>query len=72
MTTTHISNSYTGYSAEIMHKGEKPSISTVRKHLRAAKASGCNSTTMVTQQHGDQTLHLDIVDFGNGPELKYL
>ena len=70
--TTQITNSFTGYSATIRHKGEMPAISTVRKHLRAAKASDCQSTTMVTQQSGGQTLRLEIVDFGNGPKLQYI
>ena len=46
MITTTISNSFTGYSATIRTNG-KPSVSTIQKHLRKAKASDCQSVTII-------------------------
>lgn len=69
MNQTTISNDFTGYSKTINHKGEMPAISTVKKHLRAAKASECQSVTKITQQDGDRTIQFDIVDTGNGERL---
>lgn len=46
MTKTTISNSFTGYHAEIKTCGF-PSISTIRRHLRKSKAGDCKSVTTV-------------------------
>jgi hypothetical protein len=46
MTTTTISNKFTGYSATIRANG-KPAVATVKRHLRKAKASDCQSVTII-------------------------
>jgi hypothetical protein len=68
MNTYTISNSFTGYSATIRIRGENlPSISTLRRHFRAAKASDCKSSTICRD---DQTgERVAIVDMGHGPEV---
>jgi len=64
MTTTEISNSFTGYEATIRTKG-LPAISTLRKHLRKAKASDCISATIIKV---DGAI-MEIVDSGRGDQL---
>ena len=63
-TETTISNSFTGYLATIRTNG-KPAVSTVQKHLRAAKAIDCQSVTMIEI---DGIRH-DLIDLGNGLAL---
>lgn len=46
MKTTKIQNGFTGYKAEVKTTGF-PSISTIRRHLRMAKAADCQSVTTV-------------------------
>jgi hypothetical protein len=60
-TTTTISNSFTGYSATIRANG-KPAMTTVKRHLRKAKASDCQSVTIIEI---DGIRH-DFQDFGLG------
>ena len=72
MNETTISNQYTGYHKTIRHKNLFPAVSTVKKHLRAAKASDCKSWTKITQQDGKRTIYLDIVDTGHGECIGYL
>lgn len=43
---TTITNSFTGYSAEIKTAGI-PALSTIQKHLRKAKAKDCKSQTII-------------------------
>jgi hypothetical protein len=62
---TTITNAFTGYSATIRTTG-KPAVATVRKHILAAKASDCQSTTIIEI---DGVRH-DLIDLGNGPELR--
>lgn len=64
-TETTITNAFTGYSATIRTTG-KPAVATVRKHLRVAKAGDCQSTTIIEI---DGIRH-DLIDLGNGPELR--
>ena len=46
MKTTTIRNSFTGYAKTIRTNG-KPAVATVKRHLRKAKASDCQSVTMI-------------------------
>ena len=76
---TIIRNEFTGYRATITHKGKKPAVSTVKKHLRAAKARDCQSITRVEQtfdaiEEGQmpRTVILEIIDTGNGERLEYV
>lgn len=46
MTTTTITNSFTGYSATIRTKGQ-PAASTIQKHVRKAKSRDCKSVTII-------------------------
>lgn len=62
MKTTVISNEFTGYKHVIRHQGKFPAVSTVKRHLRSAKASDCKSHTRIFQ--GD--VPLELVDLGNG------
>jgi len=64
MTTTIINNSFTGYTATIRTAG-LPAVSTIRRHLRAAKAGDCRSVTTIYCD-GDG---MELVNFGDGPEL---
>lgn len=64
MTTTTITNSFTGYSATITTKND-PAISTVKKHLRAAKAHDCKSETII-RVNG---IRCAIINRGRGDEL---
>jgi hypothetical protein len=72
MNTTHIKNKFTGYEANIFHKGELPAISTVEKHLRRAKSSECISHTEIFQIDGGRRFLIELVDRGNGKELLYV
>ena len=72
MNQTTIRNAFTGYESTINHAGEMPAISTVKKHLRAAKAGDCLSATKITQRDGDRTIQLDIIDTGNGERLVHI
>ena len=62
--TTNITNAFTGYSATIRANG-KPSIATIRKHLRRSKASDCQSVTIIDI---DGIRH-DLIDLGHGLAL---
>ena len=42
-----IENKFTGYRAEVRTRAAAPSVSTLKKHFRAAKASDCRSSTTV-------------------------
>lgn len=64
MTTTTITNSFTGYSATIRTNG-LPAVSTIKKHLRNSKASDCCSVTLITI---DGIRH-ELADLGRGKEL---
>ncbi len=64
VTTTVISNSFTGYSATIRTNGI-PAVSTIQKHLRKAKASDCKSNTTIFCNGQGR----DLANFGNGPSL---
>lgn len=66
MNTTSIRNSFTGYSATIRHTGDLPAVSTVKKHLRKAKAGDCKSETKITSDDGQR---IKLVDMGKGEEL---
>jgi hypothetical protein len=61
---TTITNSFTGYSATITTKST-PAVSTIKRHIRASKASDCKSATLI---HIDGIRHA-IIERGNGPEL---
>ena len=63
-TETIISNSFTGYSKTIRTNG-KPAVSTIKRHLTAAKANGCQSTTIIEI---DGVRH-DLIDLGGGEQL---
>lgn len=69
MNTTHIKNDFYGYSATIKHKGEMPALSTVKKHLRAAKPKGCISYTKIISDDGHM---MAIEDSGRGEELIWI
>jgi hypothetical protein len=61
---TTITNSFTGYSATI-RTANLPSVATIKKHLRKAKASDCHSvTTIYCDGEG-----MDLIDTGRGKEL---
>ena len=63
MNQTIVSNSFTGYNKTIRHKEGFPAVSTLRKHLRAAKAKDCRSETQILlSEENGRTLQLDIVD----------
>jgi hypothetical protein len=62
-----IHNSFTGYRAEITPKGDLPSVATVRKHMRASRASDCKSGCTITDAQTGEPLAL--VDRGQGEEL---
>lgn len=68
MNTYIIENKFTGYRKEISIKGESlPSVSTLRRHFRAAKASDCTSATTCTDaQTGEK---IQMVDMGRGVEV---
>jgi hypothetical protein len=61
---TTITNSFTGYSTTITTKS-LPAVSTIKRHIRASKASHCKSATLI---HIDGIRHA-IIERGNGPEL---
>lgn len=63
-TETKITNAFTGYSATIRTTG-KPAVSTVKRHLRAAKSSDCQSTTIIEI---DGVRH-DLINLGWGEQL---
>jgi hypothetical protein len=63
-TTTTIANQFHGYSATIRTNGT-PAISTIKKHLRAAKPSECGSITRIEI---DGVQHW-IGDIGRGDQL---
>jgi len=64
MSITIIRNSFTGYAATV-RSSDYPAVSTIRKHLRMAKASDCRSvTTIYCDGEG-----MDLADLGRGPEL---
>jgi hypothetical protein len=69
MTETIIKNHFTGYRKLILTKG-LPKIGTLRKHLRASKAQGCQSVTHIFTEQGV----IDVTRFGevliNGRQLK--
>jgi hypothetical protein len=66
--TTTISNSFTGHSATIRHTGDLPAVSTVKKHIRKSKASGCRSETKITSD-GQRVVMRNI---GKGDELFFV
>jgi hypothetical protein len=69
-TKTLISNSFTGYSATIRTKSQMPAVSTIRKHLRAAKASDCQSTTTIfIDGAGYELVHGELVHNGRYPRI---
>lgn len=61
---TTITNSYTGYTATIRTNG-KPAVSTIQKHLRKSKASGCQSVTTIEIDG----IGYDLTDLGHGKTL---
>lgn len=62
---TIITNKFTGYSATIRTASDYPSVGTIQKHRRKAKASGCRSvTTIYCDGEG-----MDLADLGSGLEL---
>ncbi|HRW57946.1 MAG TPA: hypothetical protein P5185_09330 [Oscillospiraceae bacterium] len=63
-TETIIYNSFTGYRATIRTNG-MPAVSTVKRHLRKAKASDCMSVTIIEI---DGIRH-DLIDLGRGEQL---
>lgn len=46
MQTTTITNQFTGYCKTIRTEG-LPAVSTLKKHMRASKASDCKSYTRI-------------------------
>ena len=62
MNTTTIKNDFTGYEATIRHQGAFPAVSTVKKHMRASKASDCTSWTRMFQGSKE----IELIDTGNG------
>ena len=64
MTTTTISNRFTGYNATIRTNG-LPAVATIQKHLRKSKASDCRSLTLIEI---DGIRH-DLIDLGDGLAL---
>jgi hypothetical protein len=65
MSITIIRNSFTGYTATVRSASDYPAVSTIRKHLRKAKAGDCRSgTTVYCDGEG-----LDLADLGRGMEL---
>jgi hypothetical protein len=67
---TKVSNSFTGYKTTIKHKGQFPSVLTVKKHVKASKAKDCCSETLILTHMGDEVwrLHLDFLGKGLIPE----
>jgi len=53
MQTTTITNKFTGYNKTVRTEG-LPSVSTLKKHLRASKARACKSVTRILT-HVDET-----------------
>jgi len=66
MNTYIIENKFTGYRAEIK-TACVPAVATLKKHLRAAKARDCRSTTTITNaKTGDR---YEIADMGRGEKV---
>jgi hypothetical protein len=63
---TTISNEFTGYRAVVRHTGATPAVATLRKHLGAAKASGCRSVSQIVREDG---VVLALANFGRGWEV---
>ena len=64
MTTTTITNAFTGYKATIRTASDLPAIRTVENHFRKAKASDCMSLTTVDVDG----VRMEIIDMGCGKE----
>jgi hypothetical protein len=62
---TTIENGFTGYSHTINTKS-LPAVSTIRKHLKASKASDCKSATAI-RVNGIRHV---LVNLGSGLELQ--
>lgn len=66
MKYTIIRNSFTGYKAIIRTSGV-PSLATLRRHIRASKASDCQSVTEIrydTTADGEGGRNVDVTKFG--------
>lgn len=66
MKTTTVTNAYTGYSATIRTAGV-PSLATLRRHIRASKASNCRSVTRIsydTDADGGGGRDIEVTKFG--------
>lgn len=61
---TLIINDFTCYRATIRTVG-LPAVSTIKKHLRRAKATDCESTTRIICDD----VYMDLTDIGRGLEL---
>ena len=66
--TYTVSNKFTGYKATIRISGNKlPSVATLEKHFRKAKASDCKSSTKCRD---DQTGAMIVIEnMGHGKEV---
>jgi hypothetical protein len=65
MSITIIKNSFTGYEVTIRSASDYPSVTTIQKHLRKAKASDCRSITSIYCDGEGMVL----ADIGHGLEL---
>lgn len=61
-----VENKFTGYRAVIMPHRQMPAASTIRRHLRRAKAKDCCSITTITDMNGAR---YEAADLGDGLEL---
>jgi hypothetical protein len=65
ITVTTYRNEFTGYWFVGLSRREKPSVSTVRRHIRKSKAAGCHSVTVIKVEG----IRHELMDRGNGIEL---
>lgn len=63
---TTITNKFHNFKKVINHRGELPSISSLRKAHRDSKASDCKSETLAVREDGREVV---IANFGGGMEV---
>ena len=63
-----VENKFTGYRRVIFTYSEVPALATIKQHIRASKAEGCTSHTIIRNEDGDR---LEVVDMGRGEEVVF-
>lgn len=66
MKTTIVRNDFTGYSRTIRHKGETPSVKTIRRHTQQSKARDCKSLTRFYTEDGREVALIPDWSFSEG------